>query len=136
MMARSTNALQAQTETKLQNEQKISASPPKADICVLMSTRPRSQRPRVRPAKGPAARRFRTFQACPKDLFILIWQVERTGEPAGNSEGHAMDERTIRSAQRKICEPISRLSSTRCRGKQMRAGIVGIAVVVAIGLIW
>src|SRR5215475_5521955 len=46
--------------------------------------------------------RFRTFQDYPKDLFVLIWQVERT----------------------------------RCGGNQMRAGIVGIAVVVAIGLIW
>ena len=49
-----------------------------------------------------AVPRFRTFQAYPKDLFVLIWQVERT----------------------------------RCGGKQMRAGIVGIAIVVAIGLIW
>ena len=36
--------------------------------------------------------RFRTIQARPKDLSILIWQVERAGDPPSNREGHAMDE--------------------------------------------
>jgi hypothetical protein len=55
-----------------------------------------------------AAAVIQNISGRPKDLFVLIWQVERTGEP-------------VRQAQRE--------------GKQMRAGI-GIAVVVAIGLIW
>ena len=42
--------------------------------------------------------RFRTIQACPKDLSILIWQVE-AGDPPSNREGHAMDERTIDRTQ-------------------------------------
>jgi hypothetical protein len=46
------------------------------------------------PSGDLSTRRFRTIQDCPKDLSILIWQVERTGEPASNREGHAMDERT------------------------------------------
>jgi hypothetical protein len=45
-----------------------------------------------------------------------------------------MDERT--TDQRKICEPICRLAQRDAEGSKMRAGIVGIAVVVAIGLIW
>jgi hypothetical protein len=43
--------------------------------------------------------RFRTFQARPKDLPILIWQVEHAGDPASKREGHAMDERTIDQTQ-------------------------------------
>ena len=35
--------------------------------------------------------RFRTIQACPKDLPILIWQVECAGDPPSNREGHVMD---------------------------------------------
>jgi hypothetical protein len=46
-----------------------------------------------------AKTRFRTIQACPKDLSLLIWQVERAGDPASKREGHAMDERTIDQTQ-------------------------------------
>jgi hypothetical protein len=49
-----------------------------------------------RPASGEALRgahRFRTFQASPKDLSFVIWQVQRAGDPPSNREGHAMDER-------------------------------------------
>jgi hypothetical protein len=48
--------------------------------------------------------RFRTIQACPKDLSILIWQVERAGDPASNREGHAMDERAIDRTQNWISD--------------------------------
>jgi len=55
----------------------------------------RRYRARQREGQPPlslARNRFRTFQACPKDLSILIWQVERAGDPPSNREGHAMDE--------------------------------------------
>ena len=73
-------------------------------------------------ANGAAARRgfaaasrrsasplFRTIQARPKDLSILIWQVERAGDPASKREGHAMDERTIDQTQ-------SWISDTQAKG--------------------
>jgi hypothetical protein len=47
---------------------------------------------------------FRTFQVRPKDLSILIWQVERAGDPASKREGHAMGERTIDRRQSKISD--------------------------------
>ena len=50
------------------------------------------QREGGQPPLSLARNRFRTFQACPKDLSILIWQVERAGDPPSNREGHAMDE--------------------------------------------
>jgi hypothetical protein len=54
----------------------------------------------VSPQSGANSRPyFRTFQAYPKDLSILIWQVERAGDPASKREGHAMDERTIDQTQ-------------------------------------
>jgi hypothetical protein len=56
-------------------------------------------RPSARVGQCSAAPRFRTFQARPKDLSILIWQVERAGDPASKREGHAMDERTIDQTQ-------------------------------------
>jgi len=37
-------------------------------------------------------REFRRIQARPKDPSLLIWQVERAGDPPSNREGHAMDE--------------------------------------------
>jgi hypothetical protein len=40
-----------------------------------------------------------SFNVRPKDLSILIWQVERAGDPASKREGHAMDERTIDQTQ-------------------------------------
>jgi len=48
--------------------------------------------PGIGPGYLSGRRDFRTFQACPKDLSILIWQVERAGDPPSNREGHAMDE--------------------------------------------
>ena len=47
----------------------------------------------------PRTPRFRTIQAHAKDLPILIWQVERAGDPVSKREGHAMDERTIDQTQ-------------------------------------
>jgi hypothetical protein len=47
---------------------------------------------------------FRTFQTRPKDLSILIWQVERAGHPASRREGHAMGERTIDQRQSGISD--------------------------------
>src|SRR5262245_10577611 len=35
---------------------------------------------------------FQNISGLPKDLSILIWQVERAGDPASYREGHAMDE--------------------------------------------
>jgi hypothetical protein len=57
------------------------------------------------PHRAPSlARRFRTIQARPKDLSILIWQVERVGDPAGKREGHAMGEKTIDQRQSRISD--------------------------------
>jgi hypothetical protein len=61
-------------------------------------TSPRSELFAADPAPNEPAR-FRTIQARPKDLSILIWQVERAGDPASKREGHAMDERTIDQTQ-------------------------------------
>ena len=46
-----------------------------------------------------------------------------------------MDERITDRRSEKYASPYFAYS-TQCRGKQMRARIVGIAAVVAIGLIW
>jgi hypothetical protein len=59
------------------------------------------------PTAGPSGQQtmafscgqFRTIQVYPKDLAILVWQVERAGDPPSNREGHAMDERTIDRTQ-------------------------------------
>jgi hypothetical protein len=48
---------------------------------------------------APQRPRFRTFQGGTKDLSILIWQVERAGDPASNREGHAVDESTTDRTQ-------------------------------------
>jgi hypothetical protein len=66
--------------------------------------------------------RFRTIQDCPKDLFVLIWQVERTGEPASNGEGHAMDERTTDRRSKKNASPYFAKLNAMQRGSKCVQG--------------